>query len=184
MSDGENKKYFDNAVLETKRLILRPLEISDAEQMYSLASVPIVGERTGWKPHESVNETRKLLSDLLISPNNRAIVIKESGVLAGVIGLMDARVENHSEDMEIGYWLGVPFWGNGIMPEAVRAAVDYVFRALGVKAIWIRCKTDNHNSKRVAEKCGFTYSHTASGERANGAVADFFHFRLDNPNIQ
>ena len=61
---------------------------------------------------------------------------------------------------EIGYWLGAPFWGQGIIPEAVRGMIRYAFEELQLDALWCGYFEGNVKSKRVQEKCGFTYHHT------------------------
>ena len=62
---------------------------------------------------------------------------------------------------EIGYWIGVPFWGQGLIPEAVRELMRYGFEQLNLEKIWCGYFEGNLKSKRVQEKCGFRYHHTA-----------------------
>lgn len=60
---------------------------------------------------------------------------------------------------EIGYWIGVPFWGKGYIPEATAAVLQYAFEVLKLKTIWCGYYEGNKNSRRVQEKCGFTFHH-------------------------
>jgi len=64
------------------------------------------------------------------------------------------------DEAEIGYWIGVPFWGQGLIPEAVRELMRYAFDDLGMKQLWCAYFDGNEKSKRVQEKCGFKYHHT------------------------
>ena len=61
---------------------------------------------------------------------------------------------------EIGYWIGVPFWGQGLIPEATREIIRHAFEDLSLKTLWCGYFDGNEKSKRVQEKCGFTYHHT------------------------
>ena len=71
----------------------------------------------------------------------------------------------HSADMahgeaEIGYWIGKPYWGQGLIPEAVKALLSRCFDDLSLDAVWCGYYDGNDKSKRVCEKCGFKYHHT------------------------
>lgn len=63
---------------------------------------------------------------------------------------------------EIGYWIGVPFWGRGLIPEAVRELIRHAFEDLGLETLWCGYFDGNEKSKRCQEKCGFVYHHTNS----------------------
>ena len=78
------------------------------------------------------------------------------GILFGESGSAPMR----THEAEIGYWIGVPYWGQGLIPEAVRALQRRCFEALGCTAVWCGYYDGNEKSKRVQEKCGFVYHHT------------------------
>ena len=61
---------------------------------------------------------------------------------------------------EIGYWIGVPYWGQGLIPEAVKKLIEYGFEELKLDKIWCGYFDGNEKSKRVQIKCGFRYHHT------------------------
>ena len=61
---------------------------------------------------------------------------------------------------EIGYWIGVPFWGQGLIPEAVREIIRHAFEDLGFETLWCGYFDGNEKSRHAQEKCGFTYHHT------------------------
>ena len=61
-------------------------------------------------------------------------------------------------ECELGYWIGKPFWGNGYIPEAASELIRRGFEELNLSAIWCGSYEGNTKSRRVQEKCGFTYA--------------------------
>ena len=81
----------------------------------------------------------------------------------GSIGLMIGSASNigiPDTEGEIGYWIGVPYWGQGLIPEAVREMMRHGFEDLNLEKLWCGYFDGNTKSKRVQEKCGFRYHHT------------------------
>ena len=151
-------------MLETERLILRPWEESDAEDLYRYASNPEVGPIAGWPVHTSVENSREIIREVLSAPETYAVVLREEGHAVGSIGLMLGKASNigiPDTEGEIGYWIGVPFWGRGLIPEATREVMRHGFEDLGLARLWCGYFDGNEKSKRVQEKCGFRYHHTA-----------------------
>ncbi len=149
--------------LTTKRLILRPWLASDAESLYEYAKDPAVGRAAGWKPHTSVENSREIIRDILSEKETYAVCLKEDKRAVGSIGLMVGGASNlglSDTEGEIGYWIGVPFWGQGLIPEAVRRLQQYGFEELKLEKIWCGYFEGNEKSRRVQEKCGFVYHHT------------------------
>lgn len=100
--------------LETERLVLRPWEKSDAEALYEIAKDPRVGPAAGWKPHQNLAESYRVIGDVLIAPENYAIILKATGELLGSMGLRfpgDSNLPLQKGEAELGGWLGVPYWG-------------------------------------------------------------------------
>lgn len=155
-------------MIETPRLILREWLESDADDLYKYASDPDVGTPAGWPPHTSVEMSLFVIREVFSAPNTFAVVLKETNEVIGCCGIVPegARPTDFigKYELEIGYWLGKPLWGRGIIPEAVQALCDYTQKHLGVKRLWIAFNDDNHKSMRVAEKCGFVYRHTLDCE--------------------
>lgn len=144
--------------LETPRLLLRPWEDSDAGQLYSLARDPRVGPIAGWPPHKDIADSRRILRDILQTEESYAVVLKETGEVIGSIGLrQNSDLASGSGERELGYWLGVPFWGKGYMPEAAKAVLRHAFEDLGLETVWCGYYEGNAQSKRVQEKLGFTF---------------------------
>ena len=148
---------------ETERLILRPWEESDAEDLYEYAKDPRVGPAAGWPVHTSVENSRDIIRNVLSAPETYAVVLKENGRAIGSVGLKIGDASDlgiPDTQAEFGYWLGVPYWGQGLIPEAVLALMRYGFETLALETIWCGYYAENTKSKRVQEKCGFTYRYT------------------------
>lgn len=154
--------------LTTERLILRPWSEDDAPSLYKYACDPAVGPIAGWPPHTSVENSCEIIRTILSAPETYAVVLKETGEPVGSVGIMfgngvhSATMEN--DDAEIGYWIGVPYWGKGLIPEAVRCLLYRCFEMLGVQTVWCGYYDGNIKSRRVMEKCGFSFHHTETGK--------------------
>ena len=149
--------------LETTRLILRPWNESDAESLYKYASDPTVGPAAGWPPHTSAENSREIIRDVLSAPETYAVIDRETGCAVGSIGLMIGGASNiglSETEGEIGYWIGVPYWGQGLIPEAVSKMLHYAFEDLQLEKVWCGYFDGNDKSRRVQEKCGFEYQYT------------------------
>lgn len=147
--------------IETERLILRPWQENDLNDFYEYAKVDGVGQMAGWLPHESVETSKMILDSFISNKKTFALELKDSGKVIGSIGL-EERDENielpeYLMGREIGYVLSKDYWGRGLMPEAVKAVIDYCFRELDFD--WLTCGhfVWNDQSRRVVEKCGFRY---------------------------
>lgn len=151
---------------ETKRLILRPWREDDAESLYKYASDPEVGPKAGWPPHTSVEDSRQIIRQVLSVPETYAVCLKESGEAVGSVGLKmgDATdMTDRADECELGYWIGRPFWGQGLIPEASRELLRHAFEALNMQAVWCGYYDGNTKSRRVQDKLGFVYHHTTEG---------------------
>lgn len=150
-------------ILETERLQLRPWEESDAEVLFTYAKDERVGPMAGWPVHTSVENSREIIKNVLATQSNYAVVFKGESAVIGSAGLMlqgRSNLELQANEGEIGYWLGVPHWGQGLIPEAVRELIRYGFEELGLEVLWCGYYDGNEKSHRVQEKCGFVYHHT------------------------
>lgn len=148
---------------ETKRLRLRPWDISDAKSCYEYASDPKVGPSAGWPIHTSIEHSKDIIKLVLAIPETYAVCLKEDNKAIGCISLRIGEKSNigiASDEAEIGYWLGVPFWGQGLIPEAVQCLMEYAFHQLHMKKLWCGYFDGNNKSKSVQEKCGYQYQYT------------------------
>ena len=146
---------------ETERLILRPWEEGDAEECYKYAKDPRVGPAAGWPVHTDVDNSRQIIKDILMVPETYAMVLKETGLPVGSISLhFHSDLAQKDDECELGYWIGVPLWGQGLVPEASRELLRHAFEDLGMARVWCGYYEGNEKSKRVQEKLGFKYQRT------------------------
>lgn len=148
-------------VIETERLILRAFCENDLQDFYEYASVDGVGEMAGWAHHESIEESKKILENFIGEDKTFAICLKESGKVIGSLGIEFYGMEDKLSEFdgyigrELGFVLAKPYWGRGLMPEAVRAIMDYLFNELDYDFLICGYYNFNSQSKKVQEKCGF-----------------------------
>lgn len=150
-------------ILETQRLILRPWTQNDAENLYKYAKDDRIGPNAGWPVHTSVENSLEIIKNVLSADETYAVCLKSDNKAIGSIGLMTGKASNlglSDKEAEIGYWIGVPFWGQGFIPEAVKELLRHGFEDLKLNKIWCGYFDGNIKSKRVQEKCGFKYHHT------------------------
>jgi len=150
-------------ILETPRLLLRPWREEDAEDLYTYARDPEVGPPAGWPPHTSAENSREIIRNILSAPETYAVCLKETGKAVGSVGLHRNDLAEGDDEYELGYWIGKPFWGQGMIPEASRELLRYAFEELGMARIWCGYYDGNTKSRRVQEKLGFLYHHTTEG---------------------
>lgn len=145
-------------ILETDRLVLRPWEEADAPTLYEYAKDPLVGPAAGWAAHTSVENSREIIKNVLSAPDTFALVLKErADDTVGSVGIFPSEYGAAKGESEIGYWLGHPYWGRALIPEAVRELLRVCFSERGENRVWCAHFAGNEKSKRVIEKCGFSY---------------------------
>ena len=175
------KKKIAPKAIETERLILRNIKISDTEDIFEYAQTPEVGPNAGWEPHKSIEESKEIMKSIFLRQNNVfGIVLKENNKLIGTVGLIkDPKRENPTALM-LGYSLSKEYWNRGIMSEAAKATVNYGFNELGLEMITCCCYSYNIQSKRVIEKCGFKHEGIIRGAslRYDGIIFDYESFSL------
>ena len=153
-------------VLMTQRLILRRWNQKDAEDLYRYACDPDVGPIAGWPPHKNPDESRAVIRDVLNGREAYAICLKED---RKAIGAIELKLNGHTDltdrddECEMGYWLGKPFWGRGIVPEAVTEMLRRAFEDIGMQKVWVGYYEGNSKSKRVQEKCRFRFQRKSEG---------------------
>ena len=171
--------------LETPRLILRPWTQDDLEDFYAYARVDGVGQMAGWTPHRDLAESGQILSMFIQEDKTLCIQDKETGTAVGSVGLEYLSHMGPEFDLllgrEIGYVLGKSFWGRGLMPEAVRAVIDYCFGTLHYDFLTCGYFLWNGRSRRVNEKLGFRFYKEIPFETWYGTVEDTNLNLLWNP---
>lgn len=149
--------------LETERLILRPLELTDAPIMCALASPIEVAATNLNMPHpysasaaeafiQAAHDALEVSADITLG-----MVRKSDGQWMGVIHL---GVDLRHQHAEFGYWIGVPYWNQGYTTEAARRLLDYCFADLALRRVYASFFTHNPASRRIMEKIGMTYEGT------------------------
>lgn len=145
-------------LLETERLILRPIEETDVSALFPLINDADVARDMMSVPHPYpeeeyapwIRQAREKMERR--EQFDMAIVLKETGLPIGSCGIMNISWDHMRG--EIGYWLGKPYWGRGYMTDAARRMIEFGFHELGFERIHAYCFTRNGASARVLEKVG------------------------------
>ena len=170
-------------VITTQRLILRPWRQEDLEDFYEYARVDGVGQMAGWIPHRNREESQTILQHFI--DGRHVFALEHEGKVIGSLGVEKYNEEQYPElanlkGREIGYVLSKAYWGRGLMPEAVRAIMAWLFETEGLEFIMVGHFTHNDRSRRVIEKCGFRYIKTTKFETRFGTVEDAMDYILYN----
>ncbi len=145
--------------IETERLILRHWREEDARKLFEYAKDPRVGPAAGWPPHTSPEDSLRVIREVLSGEETFAVTIRGSDEPVGSIGFQNRVLEGFEDEIEIGYWIAVPFWGQGYIPEAVKELLRYGFEENDFDRIWCGHYEGNEKSRRVIEKCGFRFAY-------------------------
>ena len=152
--------YAEDNIISTKRLLLRPFKLSDAEAVSLLCNdydvhmgtlaLPYpytMAHALSWIPSHEENFEQDKAYEF-------AITDKTTETLYGCIGL-----SNHQNDRngEVGYWVGKAFWGNGYASEALVGVIDFAFSRKNYHRVYGRHFESNPASGRVMEKAGMVY---------------------------
>ena len=144
--------------METERILLRHWQDSDADVLYEYAEEPEVGERAGWPPHNSREQSLEIIRTVFNNPTTWAIVLKETGKVVGAIGYgpsCDCHLPARCDEPTVGYWIGQPYWNRGFCTEALACLIEHVHYSTSLPSLISGHFVDNPASGRVMEKCGF-----------------------------
>lgn len=151
--------------LETARLILRPIELSDASAIFEYASNPAVSQYTLWEPHRTIQDSVDYIKDYVFRyyaqgvPEPLGMALKSNPEkIIGTVGCF--WVSKSAKSMELAYAIAKEHWGQGLVAEASQAVMNFCFKNFELKRIQARCKTENLASARVMEKVGMTFEGT------------------------
>ena len=154
-------------IIETKRLILRPLIIADADTAFNgWTSDPEVAKYVSWLPHHSIDDTIEWLKEIEWKQDNTGnfghndnyiwgFVLKETGELFGSGGLV---WEENWQLYQVGYNIKRTYWNCGYTTEAMKSILQFAIKNLGIKKVAGGHAKENIASARVIEKLGFVYS--------------------------
>ncbi len=168
-------------VLTTDRLTLRPWRESDLDDFYEYASVDGVGQMAGWNPHKNVEESKAILTSFI--SHKKTFALELGGKAIGSLGIEEYSEENYPEldalkGREIGYVLSKDYWGQGLMPEAIKAVIEWLFEEEKLDFILVGHFDHNMQSKRVIEKSGFRFIKTTKFETRFGTVENSMEYIL------
>lgn len=148
--------------IQTERLTLRKFTPQDAQEMFgNWANDERVTRYLTWEPHQSPEETKQLLELWCAAyekPNTYNWVMEYEGRAIGNISVVG--MNERSEYAVLGYCMGCAYWNQGLMPEAAKAVIDFLFSEVGVNRVEITHAVQNPASGRVAQKCGLSYEGT------------------------
>jgi len=164
-------------VLQTRRLMLRGLRLQDAAAVAPLANDRRIAENTAQIPHPyRLADAESFIVSAQAKGDVNFLIALADATVIGVGGI--ARGEGPAP--ELGYWLGLSYWGQGFATEAARAVIDYAFADLKLESIQAGARVTNPASRRVLEKCGFQWSGVGLYRiRAIQSSAPFDRFRLE-----
>jgi len=163
-------------VLETERLTLRAPRRKDVTALALLANDRRIAENTTRIPHPyGIDDAEQFIETVNKREGEACFVIMLDDTLIGACG-----IDPREDGLEIGYWLGVPFWGRGCATEAVRAVIDHAFGDLQHETLQAGARVSNPAARRVLEKCAFQWTGVRlSRIRAINSAAPVDRFRLD-----
>jgi RimJ/RimL family protein N-acetyltransferase len=163
-------------VLKTERLVLRAPRRADAKSIVQLANDRRVAVNTARIPHPyGLADAEQFIAAVNRQDGEATFLITLDHALIGACG-----VDPREGGPEVGYWLGVPYWGQGYATEAVRALIDHAFSGLQHEALQAGARVSNPASRRVLEKCGFQWTGVRLLRiRAINSAAPTDRFRLD-----
>ncbi len=162
--------------LKTDRLMLRAPRRQDEKAIARLANDIRIAQNTARLPHPyGLADAGQFVAAASRRDGEAAFLITLDGAPIGACG-----IDPRQDGPEIGYWLGVAYWGQGYATEAVRALIDYAFGDLGHEALQAGARVSNPASRRVLEKCGFQWTGVRLARiRAINSAAPADRFRLD-----
>lgn len=174
---GDERLRIDCPVLVTERLVLRAPHPDDVAELADLADNRAIAEMLARMPHPY---GRREARDFVARAKARqtgcvyAVTLADNGAFIGCAGL-----EPREAGLELGYWIGEPYWGLGYATEAAHALVDLAFRATEVDALHVACRAINSVSRRVIHKCGFQYAGQGMMDSIVAGRVPVERYRLD-----
>lgn len=172
-----------STVLKTERLVLRPWNLDDLEDLHEYAKVDGVGQMAGWLPHDSKETSLTILEKFIAG--KKTFALEYNGKVIGSLGIelyheQELPEFQEKQGRELGYVLSKDYWGQGLMPEAVKEVIRYLFEEMKLDFLVCGHFVENEQSKRVQEKCGFKHYKLTKHETRYGIVKDCWLSILEN----
>lgn len=165
-------------IMETQRLILRPLTSDDAQDVFEWTGDPIVNRYMPYPLHENVHQTKEWISTLG-DKNEFCFCLKETGKVIGA-GSITYRTEYDA--YELGYNLNRKFWGMGYATEAAKAMIQWAYENMDARVFLARHANANKASGNVITKCGFQFERYGQYSRYDGSEvfeASYYSLHLE-----
>jgi RimJ/RimL family protein N-acetyltransferase len=173
----ETSRQRRSPVLATERLVLRAPRSDDAKAIAALVNDRRIAENTLRIPHPyGLADAESFIATANAAGGEHTFLITRGAAVLGACGI----ARRDGEEPEIGYWLGVAFWGRGYATEAARGVIDHAFGDVGYDCLAGGARVSNPASRRVLEKCGFQWTGVGLYRiRALASSAPVDRFRLD-----
>jgi len=171
-------KLAEFSIIETKRLLLRPFDLEDAEDMFDYSGNP-ENLKFVFAPHLSLSETRfSIANDFMKSPLGKwAIELKSEHRLIGDIHFV--KISDKNQSAEIGYVLNQNYWNQGLLTEALKVLTEFSFEQFGLKKLILLIDKENIPSKKVALKSGYHLVKKFKGtNQYSKKIRDFEQYEL------
>ena len=141
--------------LKGERIVIRDIKYSDSYEFYEYGKDPLVGPMAGWKPFPSKEVSDRILTANIISREMFAITINDK--LIGTISLYNKPYRKYNKAKTLGFSLRSDYWNQGIMTEAVKLMINYVFKKTDCEILEVAHHVENIGSKLVIQKCGISF---------------------------
>lgn len=165
--------------IETERLLLRPLTLADAEDVFKWVGDPVVNRYMPYPLYENVDQVKRWIADIKDEDLEFGFELKATG---RVIGAGSVGYDKERAAYELGYNLNRAYWGKGFATEASRAMLKWAYDALGARDFVANHAVSNAASGNVIRKCGFQFERYGQYGRFDGSEvfdAAFYRLHLD-----
>lgn len=169
-------------IIETQRLIIREIKLSDAQDMFDYAQLPTVGPVAGWAPHRNISDTKNVIQMFRDKKKygqlpTFAVVLKAENKM---IGTVELHTYIRGYKAELGYTINPKYWGNGYAFEASKAILRWGFTALKLKRVECSTFVFNKQSQRICEKLQMTYEgyHKKGYLLYDGSIHDVYCYAM------
>jgi [ribosomal protein S5]-alanine N-acetyltransferase len=174
---NKNLLMVKHSQMESERIRLRPVLLSDADDMYEYNSDEET-TRFIYDQHTDLNQTKKMIENYYMKePNGMyAIVLKETDKM---IGTIEFRIHEWNNSGELGFTLNSHFWGKGYMTEAGKLILELAFHTLALDRVYAGHDIRNGASGKLLGRLGMTYEGTLRRDQmVKGALTDTAHYSI------
>lgn len=158
---SDERLRVDCPVLLTERLVLRAPHVEDIDAITLLANNPAIASMVSRMPHPYTrDDAAEFVRKTATRANGNCVYAMAEADTGTFVGCCALHPGDHPDGLEIGYWVGQPYWGGGYATEAAHALVDMAFKTTEIDHIDGACRVTNAGSRRVLQKSGFQFQGT------------------------